>query len=148
MTSALPPTASELPKARCIQLAYGIHRARAALESHVETFAATRGLTGTHLSILHTFGLGAEMRMKDLGARVVIGGPTLSRRARQLQDRELVRRRRSEKSQREVLIYLTEAGQSMFEESFAHLHEQHRTYFDDRFDRGEQMQLIQLFSRL
>jgi DNA-binding MarR family transcriptional regulator len=148
MTSALPPTASELSQARCIHLAYGIHRARAALESHVETFAATRGLTGTHMSILHTLGLGGEMRMKDLGARVVMGGPTLSRRAQQLEDRELIRRRRSEQSQREVLIQLTSAGESMFEASFAHLYDQHRTYFDDRFDPAEQIQLLQLFNKL
>jgi len=142
------PNAMELSKDQCIALAYGIHRARQALESHLEAFGRTQGLEAAHLSILHTLGLGGEMRMTDLAARVIVGPATITRRAKQLEERALVRRKRSKQSQREVLISLTPLGEAMFEDSFFHLHHEHRAYFDERFNQQEQQQLQQLFKRL
>lgn len=141
-------SAQELSTDRCIALAYGIHRARNALESHLEAFARDHGLEPAHLSILHALGLNGETRMKDLASRVVVGAATITRRAKQLEERGLVRRERSKESQREVLIRLTTSGEAIFEESFSHLHNEHRTYFDDHFTRDEQQQLQRLLEML
>jgi len=65
-----------------------------------------------------------------------------------LEERALVRRRRSNESQQEVLISVTTLGEAMFEDSFLHLHHEHRAYFDERFNQQEQQQLQQLFERL
>ena len=101
-----------------------------------------------HLSMLHALGLGGEMRMSDLASRVVVGAATVTRRAKQLEQRGLVRRKRSDESQREVLIRLTTKGGALFERSFAHLHAEHRSYFDDRFTKEEQKELQRLLERL
>lgn len=140
--------AAGLSNDRCIELARGIHRARAALVSHAEAFGRRNDLEGAHMSILHALGLGGEMRMSDLASGVVVGAATATRRAKQLEERGLVRRRRSEESQREVLISLTGPGEVMFEKSFAHLHSEHRAYFDERFTEAEQTILAELFERL
>jgi DNA-binding MarR family transcriptional regulator len=146
--STVVKNAADLSHDRCIDLARGIHRARAALVSHAEAFAQRNDLEGAHMSILHALGLGGEMRMSDLASGVVVGAATATRRAKQLEERGLVSRRRSDESQREVLISLTEKGEAMFEESFAHLHAEHRKYFDDRFTEEEQGQLQALFQLL
>ena len=140
--------AVDLANDRCIDLARGIHRARAALVSHAEAFGRRNDLEGAHMSILHALGLGGEMRMSDLASGVVVGAATATRRAKQLEERGLVIRRRSDESQREVLISLTEKGRALFEESFAHLHAEHQKYFDDRFTEEEQGQLQLLFQLL
>jgi len=148
MTQDVARSAKELSTDRCIALAYGIHRARNALESHLEAFARGHGLEVAHLSILHVLGLGGETRMKDLASRVVVGAATITRRAKQLEERGLVCRKRSSESQREVLIRLTASGEAMFEMSFSHLHDEHRKYFDDRFTPDEQRQLLRLLEML
>jgi DNA-binding MarR family transcriptional regulator len=140
--------AKQLHKDRCITLARGIHRARRALLSHAEDFANGEGLEAAHVSILHALGLVGEMRMSDLAAKVVVGAATLTRRAKQLEERKLVARERSPESQREVLIRLTKQGQALFERSFAHIHGKHRAFFDDRFSPSEQRQLAALFEKL
>lgn len=133
---------------RCIVLARAIHRAHDTLVAHAESFARSNGLEVGHLSMLHALGLRGEMRMGDLAESVVVGAATVTRRAKQLEERELVRRRRSEESQREVLISLTKEGEALFERSFAHLHAAHRQYFDERFTHQEQRALERLLERV
>ena len=140
--------AAELATDRYIALAYGIHRARSQLESHVESFARGHDLEVAHLSMLHALGLGGEMRMSDVAARVVVGAATVTRRAKQLEQRGLVRRRRSTTSDREVLISLTKKGATLFEASFTHLHAEHQRYFDDRLTAEQQQQLQRLLDQL
>ena len=148
MAKDLVRSARELSKDQCIALAYGIHRGHNALTAHVETFARDHRLEAAHLSMLHTLGLGGEMRMKDLSSRVILGAATTTRRAKQLEERGLVQRKRSDESQREVLIRLTKNGEAMFEASFSHLHYGHREYFDDRLTREERHQLERLLEKL
>jgi DNA-binding MarR family transcriptional regulator len=139
--------AVELSGDRCIVLARAIHRAHDALVAHAEAFARLNRLEAAHLSMLHALGLRGEMRMGDLAASVVVGAATVTRRAKQLEERGLVRRKRSEKSQREVLISLTRKGEALFERSFTHLHAEHRRYFDERFTNQEQRDLGRLLDR-
>ena len=140
--------AKELSKDQSIALAYGIHRSHDALASNVEAFARHHRLEAAHLSMLHTLGLGGEMRMKDLASRVILGAATTTRRAKQLEERGLIQRKRSDESQREVLIRLTKKGNAMFEKSFANLHQAHRTYFDGRLSKAEQQMLERLLDKL
>ena len=121
---------------------------RAERLEHEDSFAQLNDLEVAHLSMLHALGLGGEMRMSDLASRVVVGAATVTRRAKQLEQRGLVHRKRSDESQREVLISLTTKGEALFERSFAHLHAEHQRYFDDRFTNEQQKELQRLLERL
>lgn len=141
-------SAHELAGDRCITLGRCIHRASEALTSHAEAFGRRHDLSTAHLSVLHALGLFGETRMKDLGTRVAVGAAGITRRAQQLEERGLVRRKRSSESEREVLIGLTKAGEAMFQQSFTNLHREHRQYFDERLTAEEQRQLQKLLDKL
>jgi DNA-binding MarR family transcriptional regulator len=142
------PSARELSPARCMELSRGFHRVRAEMSRHAEDWAATAGMEAVHLGMLHVLGLRGPTRMSDLAQRTVIASPTLTRRAQQLEDMGLARRERSETSNREVLLTLTDAGQRAFEESFRSIHDEHARYFDERLKPSEQRQLLDLLNRL
>ena len=140
--------AKTLHKDRCIELARGIHRGRRMLVSHAQEVADKEGLNAAHVSMINALGLMGEMRMGELASSVVVGSATITRRAKQLEERNLVVRRRSSESEREVLISLTDEGEAMFERSFRYLHGRHRALFDERFTEKEQLQLQRLLAKL
>ena len=84
----------------------------------------------------------------ELAQRVVVDAAGMTRRAKQLEDRGLIARERSEQSQREVFVRLTKAGEELFGRSFGHLHATHGAYFNDRLSTKEQRQLAALLAKL
>ena len=131
-----------------IKLAMGLHRGHRALLAHAEAFGAAQGLEVIHLSILHSLGLGGPKNMGQLARSVVMAAADLTRRAKQLEKRGLVKRERAPHSQREVLITLTPEGEAMFQRSFTHLHSAHDAWFNARLSRAEQKELGKLLARL
>jgi DNA-binding MarR family transcriptional regulator len=148
MTKSPKPSARDLSPHRCMDLSRGFHRVRAEMVRHAEDWAAKAGMEAAHLGMLHVLGLRGPTRMSDLAKRTVIASPTLTRRAQQLETMGLARRERSETSNREVLLMLTDAGVRAFEESFRYIHDEHEKYFDDRLKPNEQRQLLALLGRL
>lgn len=141
-------SARDLSPNRCMQLARGVHRVREEMLRHADAWAAKAGMEAVHLGMLHVLGLRGPTRMSDLAKRTVIASPTLTRRAQQLETMGLARRERSETSNREVLLTLTDAGQRAFEESFRYIHDEHAKYFDGRLKPNEQQRLLTLLERL
>jgi DNA-binding MarR family transcriptional regulator len=140
--------ARKLGEERAIRVAMDVHRCHRDLIAHADAFGAREGLEVIHLSIVHSLGLRGPAKMGDLARATIIGAPDMTRRAKQLEERGLVARERSASSQREVLISLTPAGQSLFARSFTHLHAAHAAYFDARLTAAEQRDLGRLLAKL
>jgi len=112
-----------------ILLARRIHRARGQLIASAKEIAEDLELEPVELSMINTLGRLGPMRMGDLAGEMVIHAASLTRRAKGLEARGLVDRKRSEQSNREVVISLTRKGRSLFSRGFRRLHDAHRAYF-------------------
>jgi DNA-binding MarR family transcriptional regulator len=132
-----------------IRIAVDIHRVHRALLAHAAAFAETVELEVALLSAVHSLGLWGPVTMGRLAQLIVVDAPDMTRRAKQLEAKGLVTRRRSPTSQREVPIELTPQGKALFARSFTQLHAEHAASFDAHLSRKEQQQqLSRLLARL
>jgi DNA-binding MarR family transcriptional regulator len=138
----------KIPRDQLNILAGGVHRAHDALVAQAAEFGRGVDLDATQLTMIHALGLQGEMRMGELAERVVVGASRITRNAKKLEERGLVARQRSTRSEREVLISLTPEGEALFQQSFGHLVVAHQQYFDERFTENEQRTLAKLLKRV
>jgi MarR family 2-MHQ and catechol resistance regulon transcriptional repressor len=128
---------------------------RALVEAHSglmkadESQIRSYGLSQGEFDCLATLGEEARpLRMCDLAQRSLLSKSHVTQLVKQLEARELVERRRSRESEREVLVSLTAAGQELFERVYPIHYEHLRQLFSGRLSAGEQGQLTTLLRKL
>ena len=107
------------------------------------------GLSQGEFDCLVTLGEEArELRMCDLAQRSLLTKSHTTQLVKQLEARELVRRRRSPESEREVLVSLTPAGEELFERVYPAHYEHLQRLFGSRLSEREQEELTTLLRKL
>jgi len=106
------------------------------------------GLSMMQFDMIAELGATDGMRMGDLGAKMITSPSSVTRVAQSLEKQGLVKRQRSEESERVVLARLTEKGEQFFTEHFLNVASGIATLFDSKLDSDEQQQLGTLLSKL
>lgn len=107
--------AHEEPSPEALRIAADIRPAMTSLYVAYFRNAESSDLTGPQLSVLHRLGFTGPTRISKLAADEGVRLPTVSNTVNQLEQRELVRRVRSEQDRRAVTVELTEFGRAELE---------------------------------
>lgn len=107
--------AHEEPSPEALRIAADIRPAMTSLYVAYFRNAENSDLTGPQLSVLHRLGFTGPTRISKLAADEGVRLPTVSNTVNQLEQRELVRRVRSEQDRRAVTVELTEFGRAELE---------------------------------
>lgn len=107
------------------------------------------GLSQAEFDCLVTLGEEAgPLRMCDLAQRSLVTKSHCTHIVKQLEARELIQRRRSPQSEREVLVSLTPTGEQLFGRVYPAHYEFLRGLLGSRLSDREQDQLIALLRKL
>jgi MarR family transcriptional regulator, 2-MHQ and catechol-resistance regulon repressor len=107
------------------------------------------GLSQGEFDCLVTLGEEARpLRMCDLAQRSLVSKSHATQIVRQLEARELVQRRRSPESEREVLVSLAPAGEELFDRVYPTHYDYLRALFGRRLSGAEQEKLTGLLRKL
>lgn len=90
-------------------------------ELHKKRVMAITGLTVSEFDMVAALGNTDGLRMGELALQMITSPANVTRVAVAMQKKGLVERRRSEHSDREVVAFLTEAGERHFDEHFEHV---------------------------
>ncbi|MFQ5982277.1 MAG: MarR family winged helix-turn-helix transcriptional regulator [Woeseiaceae bacterium] len=112
---------SEDDEENCTSVFHDVMRLRHTLNSMASRVAPTVGLQSTEMSALDTLGKFGPLTMGQLAKRSFISPTNTTRTVKNLVNRELVERERSPKSDREVLVRLTAAGENIFRKTYPHM---------------------------
>lgn len=143
-----PADVRDLAETVAIVIARHTHRTARAFISQANAVALTLDLETAELSMLNALGFRGPMKMGELGERIIVRPSGLSVRAKAMEDRGLVERRRSEHSSREVVIGLTKKGEALFQRCFGALQAEHQGFLDGKLSASEQKQLASLLAKL
>ena len=109
---------SEFQEQNCTMVFHDVMRLRQTLHKMASNVAATLGLQSTEMSAIDTLGKLGPLTMGELSKHGFISPTNTTRTVKILVDRNLVKRRRSPKSDREVNVMLTSAGEKLFQKSY------------------------------
>jgi DNA-binding MarR family transcriptional regulator len=131
-----------------LELGRGFHRVRQQLVDQAMDIADELGIRFGDIDVVMVLGFRGTMRMGDLASRMVLAAPAATRIAKRLEGLGLIKRRRSEESNRVVLVDLTDPGKAMFQAILKRIHGEHETYFDEHLTPEQQNTLLDLLKRL
>lgn len=109
---------SEFQEKNCTMIFHDVMRLRQSLHNKASKVAATLGLQNTEMSAIDTLGKFGPMTMGKLSRLGFISPTNTTRTVKILVDRNLVKRQRSPKSDREVNVMLTSTGRQIFQNSY------------------------------
>lgn len=127
---------------------HDVMRLRRTLQSMASEVAPSVGLHSTEMSALDTLGKFGPLTMGELAKRSFISPTNTTRTVKSLADRNLVERRRSPTSDREVQVRLTAAGESVFQQSYPHMIHDVDELLASRLDDKERRTLAVLLAKL
>lgn len=110
---------------------------------HIESL----GLTPSQFDALAVLGDCEGMTCKELGARSLISGGTLTPVLDRLEAKGLVQRCKSEQDSRQTIVSLTPEGQAAYEKSFLP-HVRFMRRYSDALTAQEQADLVRLLAKL
>ncbi len=139
---------SEDDEENCTSVFHDVMRLRHTLQSMASRVAPTVGLRSTEMSALDTLGKFGPLTMGELARRSFISPTNTTRTVKNLADRKLVKRQRSPKSDREVLVRLAEAGEKVFRHSYPHMIHDVNDLLASKLDQEERRTLASLLARL
>lgn len=106
------------------------------------------GLATAEFDCLVTLGVDQPLRMCDMAERSLLTKSHATHVVKQLEAKGLARRERSRQSEREVLVSLTPAGETLFREIYPAHYQFLQRYFDGRLSAQEQTDLTELLRKL
>jgi DNA-binding MarR family transcriptional regulator len=118
------------------------------VEEHRRYLEDTHGLLMTEFDMIAALGNTKGLRMGELAGAMITSPGNVTRVAQALEKRELVERRRSPHSDREVLARLTPAGEEFFRKHFVAVATFSSDYIDSTLSKAEQKQLVELLGKL
>lgn len=131
-----------------LHLLRALQRGWRSMDATAGSYAASLGLHSSEMDVVFTLGNTEGLRMGDLAARMLTSPPNVTRIAKRLEERGLVRREKNESSEREVLAHLTPQGVALFEEAYPQVYRLLREHFDRLLKHEEQQSLIALLEKL
>ncbi len=110
--------------------------------------ATTLGLQSTEMSAIDTLGKLGPMTMGELAKHGFISPTNTTRTVKILADRNLVKRRRSPKSDREVNVMLTSAGEELFKKSYPNMIHHVNDLLASKLNQTDRRTFARLLERL
>lgn len=127
---------------------HDVMRLRQNLQSMASTVAKTLDLQSTEMSALDTLGKFGPLTMGELARRSFISPTNTTRTVKNLVDRKLVSRQRSQDSDREVNVKLTAAGEKIFRKSYPHMVHDVNDALAAKLNRKDRRTLALLLAKL
>lgn len=106
------------------------------------------GLHPSEFDVLVHLGVEQPQRMSELAERTLLTKSNCTRVMKCLEAKGLARRERCPESDREVLAWLTPAGEALFRRVYPLQYEHLQRLYDLQLDAREQEELIALLNRL
>lgn len=135
-------------QARPLGLANLINRAHRVLQGVSAEVAGRNDLYVGEMEAIAALGRGSAMRMGDMARAMLVSAPNATRIVKQLEDRGFAERGPSAKSDREVIVQLTEKGEEAFRSCLPQLETELQAALDSALLEREQDQLFQLLRKL
>ena len=110
--------------------------------------AARFALFVGEMDVINVLGKIGSHRMGQMARRLLISPPNATRIVKQLEEKGLVHRSRSEASDREVIVRLTEEGSKLYNECFPQIACEAQARFDTALSPEEQSTLLTLLQKL
>src|SRR5205823_13525672 len=105
------------------------------------------GLHPSEFDVLAHLGVEQPQEMTELAERTLLTKSNCTRVMKCLERKGLARRERGPESDREVLAFLTRAGEELFRRVYPLHYEHLKSLYDGRLTEQEQEQLIALLNR-
>ena len=139
---------AEADEENCTSVFHDVMRLRQTLQSMASTVAKTLDLQSTEMSALDTLGKFGPLTMGELARRSFISPTNTTRTVKNLVDRKLVSRQRSQESDREVNVKLTAAGEKIFRKSYPHMVHDVNDALAAKLNRKDRRTLALLLAKL
>jgi DNA-binding MarR family transcriptional regulator len=139
---------TEEEQENCASVFHDVMRLRQTLQSMASQVAPTVGLQSTEMSALDTLGKFGPLTMGQLAKRSFISPTNSTSTVKSLVDRKLVTRQRSPKSDREVLVRLTAAGEKVFRKSYPHMVHDVNDLLGSKLNQQERRTFAALLAKL
>jgi DNA-binding MarR family transcriptional regulator len=133
---------------RAMQLTRALVEAYTAWQSADVRQIVRYGLHPSEFDVLVNLGVDQPQKLRELAGRTLLTKSNCTRVMKSLEAKGLARRERCPESDREVLAWLTENGQELFEQVYPVHYEHLKRSYDQRLSEGDQDQLIALLRKL
>jgi DNA-binding MarR family transcriptional regulator len=132
----------------CTSMFRDIMHLRHELNNLANSVAATMDLRGSEMAIIDTLGRFGALTMSDLAAACFFSPPNATYTVRSLEKNKLLKRTRSENSQRVVIVELTPSGEAVFKKSYPSTLHEVNGFFDSKLSKNERKTLAKLLNKL
>ncbi len=139
---------SERDEDLCVDIFRNIMRARHVLYDKAARVAAATGLHAAELNVVDILGKYGPMSMGRLSRETFISPANTTSIAKKLEQVDLVHRKRSPKSGREVTVSLTSKGRALFRRSYPRILDEAHDHMADRLTTQEMMTLAEVLRKL
>lgn len=132
----------------CTAVFHDVMRLRHSLRSIASRVADSLGLQSAEMSAIDTLGKFGPLTMGELSRRSFFSPANTTRTVKSLVDRDLVSRQRSQSSDREVIVSLTEIGMKIFQKSYPQMLHDVNDLLASKLNKNERQTLGELLARL
>lgn len=132
----------------CTTVFHDVMRLRHSLRSIASRVAESLDLQSAEMSAIDTLGKFGPLTMGELARRSFFSPPNTTRTVKSLVDRNLVSRQRSQNSDREVNVSLTEDGMKFFRQSYPHMVHDVNELLASKLKQEERQTLAMLLAKL
>ena len=132
----------------CTSVFHDVMRLRHSLRSIASKVAESLDLQSAEMSAIDTLGKFGPLTMGELSRRSFFSPANTTRTVKTLVDRHLVSRQRSQSSEREVNVSLTEDGMKIFRKSYPHMLHDVNELLGSKLNQKERQTLASLLSRI
>jgi len=141
-------TLSERDEDLCVEIFGNVMRARHLLYEKAARIAAATGLHAAELNVVDILGKFGPMSMGRLSRETFISPANTTSTAKKLEQVDLVQRKRSAESGREVTVSLTNKGTALFRRSYPRILEEAHEHIADRLTHQEMLTLAAVLQKL
>lgn len=145
VSSSVDVTAPE--EHNCTAIFHDVMRLRGQLQQIAAGAAKHLGLKSTEMSILDTLGKFGPLTMGRLAELSFISPTNTTRAVKNLIEDELVERKRSEHSEREVVVNLTTSGRRIFKQSYPHMIHEVNEFLNENLSKRDRDLLARLLEK-
>lgn len=131
-----------------VSIYFDVMQLRDKLHSIAKECGRSIGLRSLELGVLNTLRRFGPMTMGELGRLSVVSQTNTTRVVRDLADKKLVKRRRSEESDRHVVVELTSAGEQALRRAYPQMVESIDELFRSGITMAERKKLAELLHKV